>query len=408
TLLLICILFFFPHPVSSLFFLTHSFSLSLQSQQLSRHHQSDMPTLPTEVLQAFTQHFSHHDLTVCVRVCQDWHAVFNPSLWERVLLDASDSTGTRFESFKRSVETGSLARNGHWIRVVHADNYDVASLLSTYGSTTCTDIATLNLGSKSVVAVDNDHIIRLLKQSPQLQGLQLSGQMMASRNPKTAQLIDAIPVKLELLFLTAWDADLPPSTYRDTHSQAARESGRGDPYYQSADKGRWYPPQPLIPFLPRLKVLGIFKFVMDNWTWPLVLRKCPNLTTLSLDLIRNLKFARNIATCARRHCPRLNCCYLYLYVDNMSKQDGVWAAFLKASTYGWEKITITVGCVETFKIGPQSMTELLRHTSTLKVLNMGYGTEISTEYIRQLYEAAPQLTVIVGDEPVDRATILGN
>ena len=359
-----------------------------------------MTSLLPELLKEIAQHLSRHELSVCVRVCQEWHAVINQSLWEKVLLDSPRDRDSRFESFKKCVvEAGALSRSGHWIRVLRAYHYEAASLLTTYGTTTCTEIVTMTLGSKSDGVVDNYDAVRLLEQSRKLKGLHLKGQMIAPSNPKFEQLIAAVPNTLELLFLGDIGHD----------SEQYLDSGNGDDDDEAA--GLPQRPQPLIPFLPRLANLGVLNVAVDNATWPLIFKNCPGLKTLCLDWCNGKEGVEALASAAREHCPALNQLRLFNMTPDLSRSsfDEVWATFLSSSTCGWEVLEIDA-VSNVVSIGPLSMAALLPclplnrslHTSTLKSLELGYGAAISPEYIQQLYEAAPNLTIMIKYEAVPR------
>lgn len=376
-----------------------------------------MTSLPPELLKEFAHHLSRHELTVCVRVCQEWHAVFNQSLWEKVLLDSSRDRDSRFESFKKCVvEAGALSRSGHWIRVLRAYHYEATSLLTTYGATTCTEIATMKLGSKSDSAVDNNDVIRLLEQSTKLRRLHLTGQMIAPTNLKYEQLIAAVPTTLELLFLGDMGRD----------SEQYPDSDNGDDDDEAATPPQ--NPQPLIPLLPRLTNLGLLDVAVDNETWPLIFKNCPGLKTLCLDWSNGKEGVKALASAAREHCPALNQLRLFNMTAELSRTsfDEVWATFLSSSTCGWEVLEIDA-LSNIVSVGPLSMAALLPrlplnqalnqplnqpynqplHASTLKTLWLGYRAEISSDYVRQLYEAAPSLTIKVNYEALPRPTDLG-
>ncbi|KAF9280434.1 hypothetical protein BGZ88_012180 [Linnemannia elongata] len=372
-----------------------------------------MKILPPELLKEFAYHLSRHELTVCVRVCQEWHAVFNQSLWEKVLLDSPRDRDSRFESFKKCVvEAGALSRSGHWIRVLRAYHYEATSLLATYGASTCTEILTLKLGSKSDDVVDNSDAIRLLEQSTKLKRLHLTGQMIASTNLKYEQLIAAIPTTVELLFLG--------DVGHDSEQYADFDNGDDD------DEAAAQPqrPQPLIPLLPRLTNLGLLGITVNNATWPLIFKNCPGLKTLCLDWSNGKEGVKALASAAREHCPALNQLRLFNMTADLSRSsfDEVWATFLTASTCGWEVLEIDA-LSDIVSVGPLSMTVLLPrpppnqpfhqslnqplHASTLKTLGLGYGAGMSSDYVRQLYEAAPNLTIKANYEAIPRPADLG-
>ncbi|KAG9061214.1 hypothetical protein KI688_007552 [Linnemannia hyalina] len=364
-----------------------------------------MTSLPPELLKEIARHLSRHELTVSVRVCQEWHAAINQSLWEKVLLDSSRDRDSRFESFKKCVvEAGALSRSGYWIRVLRAYHYEAASLLTTYGATTCTEIARLTLGSKSDGVVDNYDAMRLLEQSTKLKGLHLSGQMIAPTNPKYEQLIAAVPTTVEVLFLGDMGHD----------SEQHFDSDNGDDHDGAASPPQC--PQPLIPLLPRLTNLGILGLAVNNATWPLIFKNCPGLKALRLDWNNGKEGVKAIASAAREHCPALNQLRLLNMTADLSRSsfDEVWATFLSSSTCGWEALEIDAAS-NVVSVGPLSMAALLPrlplnqhlnqplHASTLKTLGLGYGADISSEYVRQLYEAAPNLTITVNYEAVPRS-----
>ncbi|KAF9140970.1 hypothetical protein BG015_001454 [Linnemannia schmuckeri] len=258
----------------------------------------------------------------------------------------------------------------------------------------------MKLGSKSDSVLDNDDAIRLLGQSTKLKGLHVTGQMIASTNSKFNQLITAVPTTLELLFLG--DLGYDSEQYFDpTHDAAPAAVG---------------PPQPLIPFLPRLSILGLLDIAVDDATWPLIFKNCPGLKTLCLSWTNGLEAAEALSTAARQYCPALNQLRLFLMTAGVSPAsfDAIWAMFLSSSTCGWEALEIHATS-SVVSVGSLSMTALLPrlshshplHVATLKTLELGEGAEISSRYVRQLYEAAPDLTIIVNYETLPRPTVLG-
>lgn len=277
----------------------------------------------------------------------------------------------------------------------------------------------MKLGSKSDNVVDNNDAIRLLEQSTKLRRLHLTGQMVASTNPKYEQLIAAIPATLELLFIGDMGHD--SEQYPDS------ENGEDDDDDDETATPRQRP-QPLIPLLPRLTNLGLLNVAVDNATWPLIFKNCPGLKTLCLDWSNGKDGAVALASAAREHCPALNQLRLFNMSADLSQSlfDEVWATFLSSSTCGWEVLEIDA-VSNTVSVGPLSMAALLPrlplnqplnqplngplnqplHASTLKNLWVGYRAEIPSEYVRQLYEAAPNLTIRVNYEALPRPTDLG-
>ncbi|KAG0292996.1 hypothetical protein BGZ96_003452 [Linnemannia gamsii] len=353
-----------------------------------------MLSFPPELLREFARHLSRHQLTICVRVCQEWHAVFNSSLWEKVLLDSPRDSDSRFASFKQCVEAGALSRSGRLIRVLRAYHYETASLLITYGATACTDIVYLKLGSKSDAAVDNEHAIRLFEQSTRLKHLRLVGQMVWSATPKFEQLMAAIPTTLELLFLH--DVEPDEEQYLNAERSSAEEAVTAGP-------------RPLIPFLPRLASLGPLDAPIDNASWPMMFQNCPNLKTLCLNTINGQKAAQSVSSAAREHCPKLNQLRLFTMThDEFISFDEVWATLLSSSTCGWDTLKVDMVSTSSFTVGPLSMAALLhpRHASTLKILEFGYGAKISSDDCQRLHDVAPNLTITVDHEIIHRRKIL--
>ncbi|KAF9098523.1 hypothetical protein BGX29_007583 [Mortierella sp. GBA35] len=294
---------------------------------------TSIPSLPVEVTDLIIECLAWHDLTICVRVNQEWFAIFSPHLWNSIHYKPSrkipGQTGKEryvewIRLFKGCIEAGALVRNGRWIRDFYTDCYDFAPLLTSVtsgSSATCTELSTLHLGSAQnpeqdlvgdtrgssvplkVVPVDSTHAIRLLQQCRQLRDLYLTGQMMERHNPMIQQLFDPIPDTVEELSLSdCWiDARPIPILPAGGGQEASPLSQQSVDDSKSAPP----PPQPLIPFLPRLTSFTLRNFAVDNATWPLVFQNCPNLESLSLERIKSLEASRAISSALRRFCPRL-------------------------------------------------------------------------------------------------------
>ncbi|KAG0314464.1 hypothetical protein BGZ97_009280 [Linnemannia gamsii] len=278
--------------------------------------------------------------------------------------------------------------------MLRAYHYETASLLITYGATSCTEISILKLGSKSDFAVDNDHAIRLFEQSTRLKGVHLTGQMVSSTNPKFEQLIAAIPTTLEMLFLHDIESDREqyPSPGRTNAAEAAATR-----------------PRPLIPFLPRLATLGLLDVPINIASWPMMFQNCPNLRTLCLNFIDGQEAARAVSSAAQQYCPKLNQLRLFIMSDDeFTSFDEIWATLLSSSTCGWESVEVDMVAISPFTIGPLSMAALLhpQHTSTLKTLDFGYGTKISSEDCHRLHDVAPNLTITVNYDIIPRRKVL--
>ncbi|KAF8946239.1 hypothetical protein BGZ47_000988 [Haplosporangium gracile] len=202
----------------------------------------------------------------------------------------------------------------------------------------------MKLGSTSNSVLDNDDVICLLEQSTKLKGLHLIGEMRAPTNPKFNQLIAAVPTTLELLFLD--DIGYGSEQYPDPTDDAA-----------PAAVG---PPQPLIPFLPRLSNLGLLDIAVDDATWPLIFKNCPSLKTLCLSWTNGLEAAEALSTAARQYCPALNQLRLFLMIAGvrLASFDEIWAMFLSSSTCGWEALEVHAA-PSIVLVGPLSMAALL-------------------------------------------------
>ncbi|KAF9089038.1 hypothetical protein BGX23_006965 [Mortierella sp. AD031] len=387
-----------------------------------------------EVTDLIIECLAWHDLTICVRVNQEWFAIFSPHLWNSIHYKPSrkipGQTGKEryvewIRLFKGCIEAGALVRNGRWIRDFYTDCYDFAPLLTSVtsgSSATCTELSTLHLGSAQnpeqdlvgdtrgssvplkVVPVDSTHAIRLLQQSRQLRDLYLTGQMMERHNPMIQQLFDAIPDTVEELSLSAcWiDARPIPILPAGGGQEASPLSQQSVDDSKSAPP----PPQPLIPFLLRLTSFTLRNFAVDNATWPLVFQNCPNLESLSLERIKSLEASRAISSALRRFCPRLVHFQIMAstlpYGQEGDITDKGWAIFLGSSTRGWESLEFNMRLEHPFEFGPLSTAELLRHAWTLKKLEVSGNTEMSFELIQQLYRSSPHLTIMHKFESMDR------
>ncbi|KAK3848385.1 MAG: hypothetical protein J3R72DRAFT_484602 [Linnemannia gamsii] len=356
-------------------------------------------TLPPEILQGFTPYLNRYNLTVCVRVCQDWHAVFNPSLWKNVLLDDVKFYTRRSKIFRRGVEAGALLRSARWITTFHSADYDaVPPLVNFLGGSSniyTSGITTLHLGSASKTRnkeYDFTHILRLFKLCPQLKSVKLSDDMLSRSNPIVQDLIAAIPATVETLYLTVCIIDYGVS-------------GRDLPGVRGSI-AHIPRPQPLIPFLPRLTTLQIYRFVdVTPSSWSLMFKNCPLLETLHLDRINSLEASRAISSAVRQFCPRLFRCIVRCGRESVIVSEA-WANLLTASVGGWEGIWITAFLDYPFQLGPDCTDVLLRSGSRLKYLNLSCGATISFECVRKLYLMSPELVIYMGRRPFDRAQIL--
>ncbi|KAF9152777.1 hypothetical protein BG015_004732 [Linnemannia schmuckeri] len=90
---------------------------------------TSFPDLPAEVQTLVGQFLSQHQLTVCVRVCRAWKALFNPILW-RHAQDSAASSKRRWRPRRDATllicaARGALKTNGHLIQSLRLECGDM-------------------------------------------------------------------------------------------------------------------------------------------------------------------------------------------------------------------------------------------------------------------------------------------
>ncbi|KAF9085430.1 hypothetical protein BGX27_003467 [Mortierella sp. AM989] len=348
--------------------------------------------LPLELLALIAGRLSKTDLSACVQVCKDWYNLFIPSLWETVKI-----SHVNYSRFIASVEEGSLARNGSFIKHFETRYYSIVQLLESH-SDTCNNLVTLQIhayfkavpvpsftaipasdslegtrvsSSKTPLPrqkpMDLAILTRLVRKNTKLQKLELYGSLFYYQEARSiSRLVQAIPPTVETLAIPGMESCR--SNYESTVATAKLEDDKD------------YDLKEMIQLnVKRIKLQG---GLPDAETLVYLLKRCPHIDTLIYTRTRG-DGNRELCLLLREHCPKLR----QLHVKRNHGSDRDLSYLFDASSKGWISVDVA-----TDVFGPLSAAALLKHASSLEVFrgsDCPYGFNSSN--IQRLLCTAPNL-----------------
>ncbi|KAF9091477.1 hypothetical protein BGX29_010912 [Mortierella sp. GBA35] len=379
-------------------------------------------TIPSEVLDIMLANLEIHHLATCALVSKEWSSVFTPYIWRSIQCNDTqrltvttlfcqdeNTPPSRFQRLKTSIESGSLAKNGHWIQTIRCHNYEIAELLATHGQT-CTGLQELEIGTTSDVPTsiggpsyfDLAPLITVLERSTSLYSLILERGMLDEGNPDFVRLIDALPVRLESLEFKQWDPIYSSRRFRfeeeDEGHIMAEDQEQHQPQLQlianstksnsTIDDALWSTPTTVIP---NIKRLSFKNYALDHQKATLnrLLQRCPNLETIHLDESYKVMPLKFFSSTLRQYCSKLVNLYMTDTWHYCSDEELV--DILDASTAGWRSLGLPQNCHDPHEFGTLSTAALLRHSATLVNLRLDGSSLLPSSTVQQLLSSAPNL-----------------
>ncbi|KAF9098524.1 hypothetical protein BGX29_007584 [Mortierella sp. GBA35] len=197
---------------------------------------TSITTIPPEIIDIILANLEIHHMAACALVNKEWSAIFTPYLWRSIHCnDAAWKSGWErgqdaftprswFGRLKTSIESGSLAKNGHLVQKIRCQFYEIAELLATHGQT-CTGLLDIRVGAsffepprepKACACIINCYcgaklyvvlgpLITVQERNTSLRCLRIERDMLDERHPDFVRLINVLPASMESLDFNDWD-----------------------------------------------------------------------------------------------------------------------------------------------------------------------------------------------------------
>ncbi|KAK3811070.1 MAG: hypothetical protein J3Q66DRAFT_390957 [Benniella sp.] len=401
-----------------------------QAHRFSPHHfctsslfpSSSQPMLDLpELLDKVFQHLDRHDLTQCVQVNKQWHALTIPHIWrDLTCVRSGDARGIAFRRMVledylqgKGYEEGpsqpsALSKYGHLIRLL-PDPYSLESALRTQACTQQGDEPTAN-----------DLLFHLFKHSSKAQVQSLSYGYKHLEKDKMESILAFTLPRLRHLYIN----EFRPLSTRSSFFKSMTPLNQCSTTLESlsVDMGILSPADEVVNVddeatknesirWTSLKDLTL-RYYNDNWDtgllWSWMWKQCcqverlhvreidqstPSLVQAMLDYMPNLQEI----TIGDRFAPRRD--------ENPedAMKDDLVAALLSGSPQGWKSVSVRSEAT----LGREAMNTLTLHFSTLEALHIDGNKDIPTRDLVQVLRSCPHLHTFTFANLYDGGSMIG-
>ncbi|KAF9089039.1 hypothetical protein BGX23_006966 [Mortierella sp. AD031] len=323
-----------------------------------------------------------------------------------------------FGRLKISIESGSLAKNGHLVQKIRCQFYEIAELLATHGQT-CTGLLDVRVGASFFEPPREPKACALLERNTSLRCLRIERDMLDERHPDFVRLIDVLPASMESLDFNDWDPIYDDRHFRyetggtedfDNDNEEEEESegeiddgdgdgdddddeeegegevgdGDGDGDEEEDKEGDDEQDQEDSDNMPDLPLE-----YETLWSLERLLQRCPNVETIYLNYSYKHMSLKVFVSFLRQYCPKL----VNLLIANgwhyFSDED--LADILTTSATGWRSLGLPQKAHEPHEFGPLSIAALFKHSGTLENLRLEGSSLLPSSVVQQFLCSAPKL-----------------